>query len=55
MKKELRIFAREKTRFFISGKFLLYLPPSPYDLDGDGVLTLNDITVLINVYLEGEP
>lgn len=26
--------------------------PSPYDLDGDGVLTLNDITTLINVYLE---
>ena len=25
---------------------------SPYDLDGDGVLTLNDITTLINVYLE---
>ena len=28
---------------------------SPYDLDGDGVLTLNDITVLINMYLEREP
>lgn len=26
--------------------------PSLYDLDGDGVLTLNDITTLINVYLE---
>jgi len=25
---------------------------SPYDHDGDGVLTLNDITTLINVYLE---
>ncbi|MBR2153790.1 MAG: hypothetical protein IJ901_04145 [Bacteroidaceae bacterium] len=26
--------------------------PIPYDLDGDGVLTLNDITTLINIYLE---
>ena len=24
----------------------------PYDLDGDGKLTLNDITMLINIYLE---
>ena len=27
-------------------------PISPYDLDGDGKLTLNDITMLINIYLE---
>ena len=27
-------------------------PISPYDLDGDGILTLNDITMLINIYLE---
>ena len=26
--------------------------PSPYDLDGDSKLTLNDITMLINIYLE---
>ena len=26
--------------------------PSSYDLDGDGKLTLNDITMLINIYLE---
>ena len=26
--------------------------PFPYDLDGDGTLTLNDITTLINIYLE---
>lgn len=26
--------------------------PSPCDLDGDGILTLNDITTLINIYLE---
>ena len=25
---------------------------NPYDLDGDGTLTLNDITTLINIYLE---
>jgi len=28
--------------------------PSPYDIDGDGQLTVSDITKLINIYLEGE-
>ena len=28
---------------------------SPYDFDGDGTLTLNDITTLIHVYLEETP
>ncbi|MBQ9362456.1 MAG: hypothetical protein IJT97_03435 [Bacteroidaceae bacterium] len=28
---------------------------SPYDLDGDGTLTLNDITTLIHVYLREKP
>ena len=31
------------------------IPYFPYDLDGDEVLTLNDITTLINMYLEEKP
>ncbi len=31
---------------------IVEMEQAPYDIDGDGVLTLNDITTLINVYLE---
>lgn len=31
-----------------------YTPSSPYDLDGDGILTIADITTLIRIYLDEE-